>query len=197
MSGQIDFAKLYEQYQPKIIQYLSRLTGNYEAEDLAQEVFERVFRAIEEFKGESTLSTWLYRIAKNIALDRLRSPSFNRSLQRSSLEDCSEVVNGDPWGGQPEIPLDQQLIRKEMRECVRGYIEEFPPDYKDVIILSEFEGFKNREIADTLQVSLDTVKIRLHRARARMERELGNCCFFYRNEHGVFVCDRKHTSVIS
>jgi RNA polymerase sigma-70 factor (ECF subfamily) len=82
-----------------------------------------------------------------------------------------------------------------MGECGREYIDKLPPDYRAVMVLSELEGFKNREIADILQVSLDTVKIRLHRARASLKKDLDDGCSFYRNEQDIFACDRKPTSI--
>lgn len=197
MSGDINFNEVYEEFQPKILRYLSRLTGHREAEDISQEVFEKVSRGLEGFRGESKLSTWLYRIATNSALDKLRTPSFNPSLERSGPEERGEVGYRDVLTGQRRASPDQGLIRKEMSECVREYIDKLPPDYKTVVVLSELEGFKNKEIADILQVSLGTVKIRLHRARASLKKELDDGCGFYPNEQDIFVCDRKSTSIKS
>ena len=197
MNGEIDFKEVYEEFQPRILHYLSRLTDHHEAEDMAQEVFEKVSRALKGFKGESSLSTWLYRIATNTALDRLRTPSFNRSLERSAPEESFQVEDRDVWTGERKAPHDQGLIRKEMSECIRSFIEKLSPDYKSVMVLSELEGFKNKEIADILQVSLDTVKIRLHRARASLKKELNGGCSFYRNEQDIFACDRKPLSIKS
>ena len=88
-------------------------------------------------------------------------------------------------------PIDQQLIRKEMGECVQEHIDKLPSDYKAVILLSEQEGLTNKEIADILQVSLDNVKIRLHRARASLKKILDEACDFYHNEQDILACDRK------
>jgi RNA polymerase sigma-70 factor (ECF subfamily) len=197
MHVEIDFKEVYEEFQPKILHYLYRLTGHDEVEDIAQEVFEKVSRSLEGFKGESKLSTWLYRIATNTALDRLRTPSFNRSPERSVPEESAGVQDRNVWTGQTKTSTDQELIRKEMGKCVREYIDKLPPDHRAVMVLSELEGFKNREIADILQVSLDTVKIRLHRARASLKKELDGGCSFYRNEQDIFACDRKPLSIKS
>lgn len=91
MNGEMDFKEVYKEFQPKILHYLYRLTGHDEVDDIAQEVFEKVSRSLEGFKGESKLSTWLYRIATNTALDRLRTPSFNRSPERSAPEENAGV----------------------------------------------------------------------------------------------------------
>jgi RNA polymerase sigma-70 factor (ECF subfamily) len=191
VSGNLKFKEIYAEFQPKIHHYLTRLAGPAEAEDLTQEVFAKVSNGLEGFKGESKLSTWLYRVATNTALDRLRSSSFRRASEYTPLEDSAGVQDRDLWTGQTKTSTDQEVVRKEMSECVRDYVEDLPPDYKAVILLSDLGGFKNREIADILQVSLDTVKIRLHRARANLKEELDDGCDFYRNEQNVLACDRK------
>ncbi len=79
--------KSHETFRPKIRRYLGRLVGEVDAEYLTQEVFEKVSRVLRSFRGESSVATWIYRIAANAALDRLRNPSFRRRLQEASLED--------------------------------------------------------------------------------------------------------------
>jgi RNA polymerase sigma-70 factor (ECF subfamily) len=196
MSEKIDFKEIYKDFQTKIFHYIARLTGNHEAEDVTQEVFEKVSRSLEGFRGQSKLSTWIYRIATNTALDKLRSPSFKRLHEQTQLEDIMDAEDGNTWTGHRETPTDQNLIRKEMSECVREFIDKLPPDHKTVVILSELAGFRNREIAEILQISLDTVKIRLHRARTSLKKELGDGCSFYHNEDGAFACDRKPISIM-
>ena len=78
-----------------------------------------------------------------------------------------------------------------MSQCVQEHIDKLSSDYKAVILLSEQEGLTNQEIADILQVSLDNVKIRLHRARASLKEILDNACDFYHNEQDILACDRK------
>jgi RNA polymerase sigma-70 factor (ECF subfamily) len=197
MNRKTDFKQVYEEFQPKILSYVSRLVSDDEAEDIAQRVFEKVSLSLDGFEGRSKLSTWIYRIATNTALDRFRSPSFKRSLEFTPLEAIKELESTNVWTIEAEQPTDQKFIRKEMSECIREYIDKLSPDHRTVIILKELEGFKNREIADILQVSLDTVKARLHRARAALKKELDEACNFYHNEQGTFACDRKPTSMES
>ena len=191
MNGEIDFRNIYQEFQPKIRRYLSRLLGPDSAEDAVQEVFEKVHRSLDGFKKKSSLSTWLYRIATNTALDKFRSSSFKHSAAHSPLEESTSIENHNVWTGQQDSPIEQKVVRKEMSECVREYIDKLPADYKTVLILSEIEGFRNRQIADILQISLENVKIRLHRARAGLKKELNNGCDFYHNEQGTLACDRK------
>jgi len=191
MVRETDFNKVYKEYQPKILHYISRLTSDNEAEDITQEVFEKINRGLSGFKGKSQLSTWIYRIATNAALDRLRSPSFKRNTEE--LTEASD--NNNVWTNHKKAPVDQQLIRKEMSECVQEHIDKLPSDYKAVILLSEQEGLTNQEIADILQVSLDNVKIRLHRARVSLKKILDEACDFYHNEQDILACDRKSSII--
>ena len=191
MSNAIDFNEVYKKFQPKILHYLSRLIGPSEAEDTVQEVFEKVNRGLDGFKGQSKLSTWIYRIATNTALDKLRSSSFKHLSKQTSLEETAVTMDKNTCIGQTETPIDQKVIRQEMSECVREYIDRLPPDYSAALILSEIEDFKNKEIAEILQISLENVKVRLHRARVALKKELNEGCDLYHNEEGTFACDRK------
>ena len=175
-----DFQQIYLDFHPKVQRYLARLVGEYEAEDLTQEVFVKISQALPGFRGESRLSTWIYRIATNAAFDRLRAPSYQRSVQVGLLNDAAadEVEIGDKnIGIQAETPsIEQQLCGKERYECYCDFIKNLPPNYRMVVALSELEELAAREIADLLGLSLDVVKIRLHRGRTRLLQELKAHC---------------------
>jgi RNA polymerase sigma-70 factor (ECF subfamily) len=189
--SELDFPTIYETYQPKILRYLSHFIGESEAEDLTQETFVKVHQSLGGFRGEAQLSAWIYRIATNAALDRLRSPSFQRIIQdplNPQSPDCEpEMDDRNAWTGEKTPLVEHQIFRKEMNECVRGFVEKLPEDYRTVLILSEFEGLRNSEIAEILDVTLDTVKIRLHRARERLREELSANCDSYWVEENEFV----------
>ncbi|MGH7800044.1 MAG: sigma-70 family RNA polymerase sigma factor [Thermodesulfobacteriota bacterium] len=120
--SELDFQNIYDTFQPRIRRYLSRLVGEYEAEDLTQEVFVKVNQGLKSFRGESRLlSPWLYRIATNVALDRLRSPSFQQMVRNRLSNDSiaeGEIATEDKvlWTGEKTPSVEQQLIRKEMNE---------------------------------------------------------------------------------
>ena len=191
MRGALNFKDVYDEFHPKILRYVTKIAGRTDVDDITQDVFEKVSRSLADFEGRSKLSTWIYRIATNTALDRLRSSSFSRSKKESEIEENADLEDRDAWSGQKKGQIVRELIRKEMSECVREYIDKLPPDQRTAIVLSELEGFKNREIADILQISLDNVKIRLHRARARLKKLLDEGCDFYHNEQAILACDRK------
>jgi len=177
-ASELGFQEIYDAYQPKILRYLSRFIGESEAEDLTQETFVKVHQSLGGFRGEAQLSTWIYRIATNTALDRMRRPSFQRVEQVSISDEIAEakISDGVIFSEEQKPPIEKELIRDEMNDCIRGYIEKLSEDYRAVLVLSEWEGLRNGQIADILGVSLDTVKIRLHRAKAKLKEELeANC----------------------
>lgn len=172
----MDFEKIYETFRPRIHRYLIGMVGEHEAEDLTQEVFTKVSRGLAGFKGESQLSTWIYRIATHAAVDRMRATSFRQDSQTNSLSESNgEEVEDVPAADEKDLP-DQLLMQKEMYECFWDYVEELPAGYRIVFVLSDLEELSNEEIARTLGLSLEAVKTRLHRAREKLFKRLRSDC---------------------
>ena len=196
-ASETDFQEIYATFQPKILRYMSRMVGENEAEDLTQEVFIKIGSALGTFRGEASLSTWIYRIATNTALDKLRNPSFQRTTSNSPEQQSSshepEIADKNVWTGEKTPPVEHQIFRKEMNDCIQGFIENLPEDYRTVLILNEFEGLKNKEIAEILEISLAAVKIRLHRARERLKSELRENCDSYWVENNEFLPELKRS----
>ena len=196
MDGKRSFQEIYEKFHPGILRFLARLVGEEEAEDVAQEVFLRVDRGLEGFRGESSIGTWIYRIARNAALDRLRSrPAWLESTRQLQTHGSEK----DPEGGMIQIPdegasLERYLIGKEMSECIRGRVDTLPESYRRVLLLSELAGMTNAEIASAIGVSEGAVKIRLHRARALLREDLGTHCTLYHDELDELACEPKSAS---
>lgn len=191
-----EFNEIFDEYHPRILRYLARIAGPDDAEDLSQEVFDKISRGLSSFQEKSSLSTWIYRIATNAAIDKSRSAAYKYARGHDSFEDekshessCATPVKAAPV-------TDQLVIRKEMSECVNEFIDKLPPDYRTVIVLGELEGFANKEIAQILDISLDNVKIRLHRARARLKKALQEGCDFYYTEGNTLACDRKQVHLL-
>lgn len=171
---------------------MTRLVGEGEAEDVTQSVMLKVSEGLPDFRGDSSLSTWIYRIATNAALDKLRRKPI-ASPEEAELESDETDV---PQAAQTPS-AETTAIREEMNACIREFIERLPENYKAVMVLSELEGFKNDEIAVILGLSLDTVKIRLHRAREKLRKDLGLGCSFHRDQGGDLACDRKPTATVT
>ena len=190
----ISFRKVHEDFRDRILRYLTRMVGENDAEDLTQEVFAKVSQALKAFRGESQLSTWVYQIATNAALDRLRRSSPRRENgQGLPVEAIAESeADKDTWTGEEKASTEQRLIRQEMNGCIREIIATLPENYRTVIVLSEMEGLRDGEIADILGLSLQAAKVRLHRARARLKKELSTACVFYRDDRNELACDRKN-----
>ena len=190
-----DFHKVHDEFRPKILRYLRGMLGETDAEDVCQEVFVKVDRALPGFRGESSLATWIYRIATNAALDHVRSAPFRQA--KSNVERSDDDAPGDPGGERKEtthLP-DMLLIRKDMNDCIREIVDSLPELYRTALVLSDLEELTNAEIAGVLGISLDAVKIRLHRGRARLRKEMDKKCVFYRDSRNELACDRKTTTL--
>lgn len=191
-SAEIKFEDIYREYRPRIYRYLVRVAGEYEAEDLAQEVFMKAGKSLHSFKGDSQISTWLFRIATNTALDRLRNSAYRKETVSSvELESIDRGHETNAWmKGRSKAP-DDLLIRKEMSECVRSIVDSLPDGDRIVIVLSETEGFSDQEIAAILHLKIGTIRVRLHRARAKLKEKLESACSFYRTQDNTLACDKK------
>ena len=187
----MDFKGIHDRFRPRVLRYLTRLVGEHEAEDLTQAVMTKIAERLRDFRGDSSVSTWIYRIATNAAFDKLRTKR-NDVVTEAALESDAE----DAPLSEVAPSVENTAIREEMNACIREFIERLPENHKAVIVLSDLEGFKNGEIASILGVTLDTVKIRLHRARKGLREALDEGCNFYRNESEELACDRKPDAAV-
>jgi len=185
----IDFKKIHDDFHLRIFRYLSGMVGKDNAEDLTQVVFEKTSRGLPDFRGESSLSTWIYRIATNVALDHNRFASIRQAMIFLDTVDVNCDCNVP--SEEKQHNAEQGIIKREMNDCIHRIIKQMPEDERVVLILSEFEEMKNREIADILDISLDAVKIRLHRARMRLRKDIEAECTLSRDERNELVCHPK------
>jgi RNA polymerase sigma-70 factor (ECF subfamily) len=194
MPQEIDFSDVYNTYYPKILKYVERIAAINDAEDIVQDVFNKVNSSLGTFKGKSKLSTWIYRIATNTVIDRTRSAAHKKATESISIDRGEDVQHSLLAEKTPST--DQMVIQKEMRACINEYIDKLPPDYKIVIALSEIEGIPDKEIAEILDISLGNAKVRLHRARARLKALLDEACEFYYTDQNTLACDRKQIKIL-
>ena len=191
-----DFAAIYAEFRPKVLRYLRGLVGVDEAEDVSQLVFLNVYTGIKDFRGEASLATWIYRIATNAALDRLRQRSFVQTeqlaLDSDMSGDAAHDIGATVLADNALVPSAEcSFIRTEMNTCIKTFVDALPEKYRTVLVLSDLEEFKNAEMAEILGVSVDTVKIRLHRARQQLKMRFEAGCDFYRTEANGLACDSK------
>jgi RNA polymerase sigma-70 factor (ECF subfamily) len=164
-------AELVSEHQRMVIQLAMNLLGDHdEALDLSQEVFLRVFRTIHRFRGQSTLRTWIYRIAVNQARNRHR---FWRRRHRADQVSLDQHVasHGDLQAGRDATP-DTVFAQKELASRLQNALDRLPFDQRTAIVLREIDGLSYEEIAYSLGVAIGTVKSRLTRARQALRLEL-------------------------
>lgn len=157
-----DFADLVEQHQPMVFRTLARLTGEREGlEDLAQEVFLRLFRAMPNFRGRAKLSTFLYRIIVNVVNDEWSRRQTARRIDPIN-EETQVLVNPGPDPG-------ELFERGRLQESLEASLEQLKLRDRTILTLHYQEGRSYEEIAKILDLPMGTVKTNLYRARARLK----------------------------
>lgn len=161
-----------ERHSSTIYNLALRMMGSpQEAEEVMQEAFISAFRALPRFEGRSQLGTWLYRIAYNAALMRLR----RRRPPTFSLDEPWETDEGElaprqfiDWTALP----DDMLLNKELRSVLEAALQTLPPSLRSVFVLRDIEGLSTAETAEALELTETNVKVRLHRARLALREKL-------------------------
>ena len=175
------FNELVRAYERRILALVLRMLGNRaEAEDLAQEVFVQVFKAIGTFRGDSKLSTWMYRIAINLCKNRTKYNRVRHSDEQDELEAVAERV---PMGEVKRANVaqvarpDEMMAGKQVERIVQQAILELEPTFRECLVLRDVEELSYEEIGEITSLPPGTVKSRIHRARAQLrelvEKELG------------------------
>lgn len=164
---------LLRRYQRPVYSYVCRLIDNQaDAEDVTQEVFVKVFRRVDGFRGSSTFKTWLYRIATNEASNKRRWFSRHRvwEVSESSVHGQAHEFS-DSFRTEAATPFEHTTDR-ERRDILNGALHALDPRFREAVVLRDVEGFSYGEIADTLGVPLGTVKSRILRGREALKRHL-------------------------
>jgi RNA polymerase sigma-70 factor (ECF subfamily) len=162
------FGELVSIYQKQVYTVAYRFMGNPEdASDLAQEAFVRAFKAIGRFRGEASFKTWIYHIVANVCRDELRKRKKQTIVSIDSpiaTDDGYINREQEDWSLAPERIYES----KEIQETIQGLLNQLIPEYRQVLVLREIQGFTYEEIATILECSLGTVKSRINRARKAM-----------------------------
>lgn len=165
------FAQLMQDNEKRIYNLTLRMTGNPDdAMDLAQEAFLNAWRGLKFFKGDSTFSTWVYRLASNACIDHLR-----RKKRRQDIDLPMPMDEEDDRP--PDIPDDRfqperELERQELRNAVCSGLEQLSDEHRQVLVMREINGLSYQEIADVLDLEAGTVKSRIARARNSLRKIL-------------------------
>lgn len=184
------FEELIRQYEKKVYTLCFRMCGNSEdAEEAAQDAFLALWRGIDRFRQESSLSTWIYRLATNACIDTLR----RRKKQSGSvsLDDEELFVDAVDTSPQPQETVEH----REAQKLLQKGLSALPEEYRKVLILREIEGLSYTEIAESASIELGTVKSRISRGRSLLRNFLsGNGNFFEIASSKVTECNREEMS---
>ena len=163
------FEQLLTKYYPPILNFIYRFLGDRQAaEDLAQEVFIKIYNSQSSYKLQSKFQTWAYTIAKNLSLNELRK----RKRVMISLDETVEIEGGDikiQVEDKTALKPGVHLMNEEMTEAVRDAVNALPENQRMAVILRRYDGFSYEEIANTMNTSVKAVKSLLNRAKENLK----------------------------
>ena len=173
LGGEIQlYHELIQPYERSVyVMALSYVKNEADAEDAAQETFVRAFRKLSSFRAESKFSTWLMSITINEARTRLRRQALIRMEPLDQLPDENMSISPALLRDWREIP-SEVLEREEVRNLILRAVEQLPDIYREVFLLRDVEELTVSETAETLNISVPSVKVRLHRARLMLQKQL-------------------------
>jgi len=170
------YERLVADHSGDVYALLFRLTSDgEEARDLTQETFLRAFQSINRFRGEASLKTWIYRIAINQARNRWRWWRRRRREATVSLDATDEQRErplAATLASNDGLSPEEETLAREREAQLRGALLKLRSSYREAVILRDVEGFSYDEIAETLQISIGTVKSRISRGRLELRRQL-------------------------
>jgi len=163
------FEEIVRRYQRQVANIIYLTLGNREeVDDLSQEVFVRVFRSLGRFEFDSSLYSWIYRIAVNLCIDEIRKKRIRKLIP---LDFLTEKKLETEKRSKETATSSDELLQKEKKEIIRGALDKLSPLHRTVILLREYQDLSYGEIAKTLRISPQAVKSRIFRAREEL-REL-------------------------
>jgi len=175
----MDFWKIYDEYYGPVKRFLTKMSGSeWVAEDLAQDTFIKVQDNLDVLRDKARLKSWIFAIARNKCLDYFRSQNSRKEDQQFAEDDRFQIK-----------PIAQfKMEQQEMNICIQEKTQLLPEPLRAVLVLYETMGLSQKEIADTLEISVGNVKTRLHRARKAMKKIFNRECNIEHDERNVMVC---------
>ena len=157
--------QVWEAFQPQLKQFIfRRIPEEQSAEDILQDVFLKIHTRIDSLHDEEKLQSWIYQIARNTIADYYRA-------HKTTL-DLTEAL------ALPEEPVAEDEVVKELLPSIKAMVDTLPNEYRQALILTEYEGLTQRELAERLGLSLSGAKSRVQRAREKLKSMLLDCCHF-------------------
>jgi len=177
----MEFWEIYDQYYAKVRRFILTLVrDDWVADDLIQETFLRIQQNIESLRDPSKLSSWIFQIAHNLCQDHFRQQKISprkEEMGEEEMEDFKETL------------IQKELEQRQMGECVQNQINLLPEPLRTVLLLFDIMELSHQEIADTLAITIENVKVRLHRARRKLKAILVEKCAFEKDERNVLICN--------
>lgn len=153
------FEELYRAHLPRVHSLVRRMTAGRDADELTQDVFVRLWQKLGTFRGDSSFTTWLHRLAVNVVIERFRTDK----VRRARLHDGEDIFETLPGPAQTrDLGMDFEAA-----------LEKLPDGAREIFVLHDMEGHKHHEIATMLEISAGTSKAQLHRARMMLRKHLG------------------------
>jgi len=177
----MDFWDIYDKHHERVRKFIFALVKDeWAADDLIQETFIKVQKNLDQLKDETKLSSWIFRIAYNLCQDHFRIRSQSSKREHIPADERQFLT----------IPrFQKEFEQHQMGECVQDKIRLLPESYQSVLILFDLMEFSHQEIAEILDISVENVKVRLHRARKKLKKILKEECRFEVDERNVLICD--------
>lgn len=176
----MDFLEIHDQFYERVKKFiLASVRDDSVADDLVQDAFIRIQENLGSVKDPSKISSWIFRIAHNLCQDHFRA--------RKKVTSHEEINDG--LANLQETPLQKKVEQGEMSQCVQDQLSLLPESLRSVLILFDVMDFSHQEIAGILGLSVENVKVRLHRARKKLKAILEEKCTFEVDERNVLVCE--------
>jgi RNA polymerase sigma-70 factor, ECF subfamily len=167
------FNYLAQKYHRPMIHFLFRMVGNHAvAEELAQEVFLRVYRARSSYRAEARFTTWLYRIATNLAVNHARDTKHERTAQTLYLDAADEETGTTPDLADDEPSVEERLLRDERMAAIRRHVMALPERQRMAVLMHKYQGMDYRQIGEVLKLSESATKSLLFRAYQTLREKL-------------------------
>jgi RNA polymerase sigma-70 factor (ECF subfamily) len=177
----MDFWTIYHNHYERVRKFIFALVKDeWVADDLIQETFIKVQKNLIHLREDSKLSSWIFRIAYNLCQDHFRKVNQSSQSNRALAE--KKKILAEPL-------FQKELEQNQMGACVQEKIRLLPESYQSVLVLFDLMEFSHQEIAEILEISVENVKVRLHRARKKLKTILKQECRFEVDERNVLVCD--------
>jgi RNA polymerase sigma-70 factor (ECF subfamily) len=176
----MNFLEVHDQFYERVRKFiLASVRDESAADDLVQEAFMKIQENLDSVRDAAKISSWVFRIAHNLCQDHFRT--------RKKLPSHEEIHEG--LVNIQETPLQKKVEQGEMSQCVQDQLNLLPESLRSVLIFSDVMEFSQQEIADILRLTVENVKVRLHRARKKFKAILEEKCTFEVDERNVLVCE--------